>query len=250
MSSEGVVPKHGHLWLTQEQQEEWVAAKKQVPTLIFASFVAFNALAGLALKIVNRKGLVTHPKNKALLQYGCAWQTQRWEVAIAQLRLVHLPVLRRRLPPPPAAAAAACCAPAPAEFDPPAHPASSRHPPCSMVSATYAVLSLAASVYLMVRRDLSHCGQQVFCVDDMSGRLLDFRAGWALFEILFWQNHSTVVHPWKEMVFLHNVVMIMQSVAARVSVAALCRGMRVCIAGGCVAHCGCAQRVAAGLLAT
>jgi hypothetical protein len=105
------------------------------------------------------------------------------------------------------------------------------------VSATYALLSLAASVYLMVRRDLSHCGQQVFCVDDMSGRLLDFRAGWALFEILFWQNHSAVVQPWKEMVFLHNVVMILQSVAARVSAAAhfvpgyacVCMCVHVCV---------------------
>jgi hypothetical protein len=107
MSDEEVVPKHAHLWLTPEQQEEWVTAKKQVPTLIFASFVAFNALAGLSLKIVNRKGLVTHPKNKALLQYGCAWQTPRWEVAVACCnRFTFLPSTAAACPPPLPAAAA------------------------------------------------------------------------------------------------------------------------------------------------
>ena len=123
MSDEEVVPKHAHLWLTPEQQEEWVTAKKQVPTLIFASFVAFNALAGLSLKIVNRKGLVTHPKNKALLQYGCAWQTPRWEVrppSCNRFTFLHsaAAACRRRLLPPPA----------PTNFDHPAHPASSLPP--------------------------------------------------------------------------------------------------------------------------
>lgn len=64
------VPKDAHQWLTPEQQEEWVASKKQVPTLVFASFVAFNVLSALSGRIINRKGLVKHPKNIALMQIG------------------------------------------------------------------------------------------------------------------------------------------------------------------------------------
>ena len=35
----------------------------QVPTLWFASFLAFNVLAWAALRIINRKSAIKHPKN-------------------------------------------------------------------------------------------------------------------------------------------------------------------------------------------
>lgn len=81
-------------------------------------------------------------------------------------------------------------------------------------SATHAIISLLASLYILMRRDLSHCGSQAFCHDDLSARLWCMHAGYALYEFLFWQNCSSLVKPWNEMVLLHNVVWILQAVAS------------------------------------
>lgn len=63
-------PRDAHLWLPADQQEEWIESKKQVPTLVFGTFVAFNVLSRLSLRILNRKGNIKDPGNQVLLQYG------------------------------------------------------------------------------------------------------------------------------------------------------------------------------------
>lgn len=42
----------------------------QVPTLVFASFLAFNVLAWFSLRMINKKGTIKHPKNLALIKAG------------------------------------------------------------------------------------------------------------------------------------------------------------------------------------
>lgn len=38
-------------------------------------------------------------------------------------------------------------------------------------------------------------------------------AGYALFEILYWQNSSPVAAPWQEMLLLHDAITILTSFA-------------------------------------
>lgn len=146
-------PRDAHLWLPADQQEEWIESKKQVPTLVFGTFVAFNVLSRLSLRILNRKGNIKDPGNQVLLQYGAT-------------------------------------------------------------AITHAIISLMASFFILMRRDLSHCGDQLFCHDDLSARLWTVRAGYSLYEFLFWQNNGGVVKPWNEMLLLHNTVVFMMAIAS------------------------------------
>lgn len=50
-----------------------------------------------------------------------------------------------------------------------------------------------ASFFILMRRDLSHCGDQLFCHDDLSARLWTVRAGYSLYEFLFW----CALGPWQ-----------------------------------------------------
>jgi hypothetical protein len=43
----------------------------QVPVLMLASFVAFNVLSTLSIRIINRKKAIRAPSNCALMQHGC-----------------------------------------------------------------------------------------------------------------------------------------------------------------------------------
>ncbi|PRW44843.1 prolyl endopeptidase-like isoform A [Chlorella sorokiniana] len=143
------------LWLSAEQQADWVAFKKQVSVLWFGAFMAFNGLAWVAPRIMNRKRAIKHPKNQVYVK-------------------------------------AAVCA------------------------ATHAILCLAVSAYVLLRRDLSDCEGRAFCFDDMTARMLTVHAGYALFEVVFWQRSAAVAVPWNEMVFLGSVVTLLMAAAALV----------------------------------
>ena len=123
MAEAAAQPRDAALWLSPEQQEEWVATKKQVkagpavgprgrvsaargaaaraaaavagqagrrllwledasqtrgantssaqvPALMFFSFLAFNGVAWLALRLINRGGRIRAPSNLVLLKAG------------------------------------------------------------------------------------------------------------------------------------------------------------------------------------
>jgi hypothetical protein len=58
-------------WLSPQEQEDWIEFKKQVPMLIFASFIAFNVLSSVSFRILARKGKeIKDAGNQALLRYG------------------------------------------------------------------------------------------------------------------------------------------------------------------------------------
>lgn len=124
------------------------------------------------------------------------------------------------------------------------------------------MLSLMLAGYALLKRDLTHCGDQAFCHDDMSARMLSvrwrwpapmalfrcpatrraaavggacallhaaiahcpalptrlqFHAGYALFEFLFWQNSALVARPWNEMLLLHDCVTLLMCIASLAS---------------------------------
>ena len=43
-------------------------SRSQVPMLWFGSFMAFNGLAWIALRIINRKRTIKHPRNKVYIK--------------------------------------------------------------------------------------------------------------------------------------------------------------------------------------
>ncbi|PSC70433.1 Lysosomal Pro-X carboxypeptidase [Micractinium conductrix] len=147
------VPAHAHLWLKAEEQADWVTFKTQVPALVLGSFVAFNVLSALSIRIINRKKTIKAASNCALLQHGAT-------------------------------------------------------------AATHALLCLAAASYASMHRELGRCGGRSFCWDDMAGRMLTVHAGFALYEILFWQNNASLVQPWNEMIFLHNLLTLLTALAS------------------------------------
>ena len=56
--------------------------------------------------------------------------------------------------------------------------------------------------------------------------LLQVHAGYARFEVMFWQRSAAVAVPWNEMVFLGNLVSLLMAAAALVS----CLGAVGCLA--------------------
>lgn len=134
----------------------------QVPALMFFSFLAFNGVAWLSLRILNRRGQIKHPKNLALLKAGCARQQCAAAAAAATAELGR-----------------ACCSsastPWPAPHGRPATAAALYHPCHSVCAASHAIVSLAAALHAVVHRDLSACEGQLFCHDDMSARLMTVR---------------------------------------------------------------------------
>ena len=46
---------------------------------------------------------------------------------------------------------------------------------------------------------------------------LQVHAGYALFEVVFWQRSAAVAAPWNEMVFLGNLITLLMASAALVS---------------------------------
>ena len=66
-------------------------------------------------------------------------------------------------------------------------------------------------------------------------------AGYALFEIMFWQRSAAVAVPWNEMVFLGNVVSLLMAAAALVSKGWLALRMKSCLSlqrNGLCRQCG------------
>lgn len=93
---------------------------------------------------------------------------------------------------------------------------------CSVTAATHAIISLMASFYILVRRDVRHCGDRAFCFDDMTGRLWTVHAGFCLYDFVFWQNNGSLVRPWNEMLLLHDTVWLLQGVISLVRPAGVC----------------------------
>lgn len=58
-------------WLPPSEQEEWIELKSQVPMLIFVSFIAFNGLSSVSVRILSLRGKeIKNASNQALLRYG------------------------------------------------------------------------------------------------------------------------------------------------------------------------------------